>query len=62
MRDYTEELLAHKLLTEEQYENACPVCVTCKNHITAHRYFYDINGDYVCDSYDCIDGYLKQFF
>lgn len=61
MREYTEELLAHKLLTEEQYEMACPICEVCGQHMTSNEYFYDFDGTYICDEYDCIMKYLKQF-
>jgi hypothetical protein len=61
MRDYVEEQLAHKLLTEEQYESACPICCVCGNHITASEYFYDIDGTFFCDNYDCVNGFLQQY-
>lgn len=61
MRDYVEEQLAHKLLTEEQFEMACPVCSSCGQHITNSSFFYDVDGTYFCDEYECIDKFLKQF-
>lgn len=61
MRDYVEEQLADKLLSEDNYERLCPVCDICGQSMTAGTYFYDIDGTYVCDEYECINGFLKEF-
>lgn len=61
MRDAVEEALRAELNRRDQYENQVPVCDICGQRMTNEEYFYEFDETKVCDSYDCIQKFLRQF-
>ena len=43
-----------------EYESKCPLCAVCGLHIQTD-YMYDIDGTTICDDFDCVSGFLRQY-
>ncbi len=61
MRDPVMESLREELARRDTYEERCPRCDMCGNKMTASEYYYDIYGTLVCDEYDCVQKFLREF-
>lgn len=60
MRDPVMESLRAELARRDTYEAKCPTCEMCGNKIMS-EYYYDIYGTLVCDEYDCVQKFLREF-
>lgn len=60
MRDPVMESLRAELARRDTYEAKCPTCEMCGNKIMS-EYYYDIYGTMVCDEYDCVQKFLREF-
>ena len=60
MRDPVMESLRAELARRDTYEAKCPTCEMCENKIMS-EYYYDIYGTLVCDEYDCVQKFLREF-
>lgn len=60
MRDAVMESLRAELARRDTYEAKCPTCEMCGNKIMS-EYYYDIYGTLVCDEYDCVQKFLREF-
>lgn len=49
MRDAVMEALASEMRSMDAYEEKCPECEECLNHITADDYYYEIYGTILCE-------------
>lgn len=61
MRDPIDEAFREWNRRQTKYEADCPECQVCGQKITNTDYYYDVDGEYICDNYDCIMGYLRPF-
>ena len=61
MRDAVMESVKAELARRDTYEANCPECAICGQKMTCNEYYYDMYGTYVCDEYECITRYLRQF-
>ena len=61
MREPVDEAFRAEDARRTAYEQMCPVCDVCKQHITWTDHFYDLDGFYLCDDYNCIRTYLDNF-
>lgn len=60
MRDPVMESLRAELARRDTYEAKCPTCEMCGNKIMS-EYYFDIYGTLVCDEYDCVQKFLREF-
>lgn len=60
MRDRVMEELKAELARRDTYENKCPICEMCGQRIM-DEYFYDVDGTYICDSYECVTDFMRGF-
>lgn len=60
MRDPVMESLRAELARRDTYEAKCPTCEMCGNKIMS-EYYFDIYGTLVCDEFDCVQKFLREF-
>ena len=61
MRDAVMESLKNELARRDAYENQVPICDICKQKMTSNEYFFDVYGTMVCDSFDCVQAFMRGF-
>lgn len=59
MRDPIDEALNERDYLYTRYEESCPMCDMCGERLTAEEYYYEIEGDVVCE--ECLRDYMERY-